>query len=108
MHGKNGNGRTCKQVSNRPDSIFEGKAVTLEGRDNGRCCFITCGRGMGRNGKVSHGDFQLNYCANNKINTRHNTTTNLSFGGASMMTVAAIGGKMMSQLMAQISINSQR
>ena len=74
-------GELPNQVSNGPDSFFEGKAVTLEGCDNGRCCFITCGRGMGRNGKVSRGDFNLNSCANKKGNTCHNTTTNLSFGG---------------------------
>ena len=49
-------GELPNQVSNGPDSFFEGKAVTLEGCDNGCCCFITCGRGMGRNGKVSCGD----------------------------------------------------
>jgi hypothetical protein len=79
--GKKEMGELANQVSNRPNSFFEGKAVTLEGHDNGRCCFITCGRSMGRNGKVSRGDFQLNNCANKKINTHQNTTTNLSFGG---------------------------
>ena len=59
-------GELPNHVSNGPDSFFEGKAVTLEGRDNSHCCFITCGRGMVRNGKVSHGNFQLDSYANKK------------------------------------------
>ena len=40
--------------------MFDGKAVALEGRGDGHWCLITCGRDVGRNGRVSGGDFQFN------------------------------------------------
>ena len=39
--------------------FFVNKAVALEGRGDGHWCLITCGRDMGRNGRVSGSDFQL-------------------------------------------------
>jgi hypothetical protein len=74
-------GELTNRVSNGPDSFFGGKAVTLEGRGDGLWFLITCGRGMGRSGKVSPGNVQLNSCAIKKCKTHRNATTNLSLGG---------------------------
>ena len=75
-------GELTSQVSNGPDSFFDSRAVDQRGRGNGPTWLIRCGRGVGRNGRVSCDDFQLNSFAHKKQN-RHNTTTNLSFEGAS-------------------------
>jgi hypothetical protein len=52
-------GELTNWMSNGPDSFFDGKAVTLEGCSDGHWCLMTCGRDVGRNGRVSSGDFQL-------------------------------------------------
>jgi hypothetical protein len=52
-------GELTNWMSNGPDSFFDGKAVALEGRGDGRWCLITCGKKVERNGRVSGGDFQL-------------------------------------------------
>ena len=75
-------GELTSQVSNGPDSFFDSRAVDQRGRGNGPTWLIRCGRGVGRNGRVSCDDFQVNSFAHKKQN-RHNTTTNLSFEGAS-------------------------
>ncbi len=51
-------GELTNRVSNDPDSYFDSKAVALEGCGDCPLCLITCGRGLGRNGRVGH--FQLN------------------------------------------------
>ena len=61
--------------------FFDDEAAALEGRGDGHWCSITCGRDVGRNGKVGQGNFQLNSCANKKCKTHCNATTNLSLGG---------------------------
>ena len=101
-------GELTNRVSNGHDSFFDGKAVALEGCSDGRWCLITCGRGVGRNGKVSWGNFQLNSCANKKCKTHRDATTNLSLGGLRRRCVAAIGRKTMNQLAAENSIKSWR
>jgi hypothetical protein len=52
-------GELTNWMSDGPDSFLDGKAVTLEGCGDGHWCLITCERDMGRNGRVSGGDFQL-------------------------------------------------
>jgi hypothetical protein len=75
-------GELTNQVSNGPDSFFDSRAVDLRGCCNGPMWSIRCGRGVGRNGRVSWDDFQLNSLRIKNQNF-HNTTTNLSFEGAS-------------------------
>ena len=100
-------GELTSQVSNGPDSFFDSRAVDQRGRGNGPTWLIRCGRGVGRNGRVSCEDFQLNSFANkNKIAITQQPTCLLR--GRQGRRVAANVGKTMSQLVAQNSINSQR
>ncbi len=52
-------GELTNPASKGPHSFFDDKAVALEARSDGHWCLITCGRDVGRNGRVSGGDFQL-------------------------------------------------
>ena len=45
-------GELTNRMSNGPDSFFDGKAVALEGCGDCPLCLITCGRGLGRNGRA--------------------------------------------------------
>ncbi len=53
-------GELTNRVSNGPDSFLDGKAAVLNVRGDCPLCLIKCGRGVGRNGSLSTGDFQLN------------------------------------------------
>ena len=59
-------GELTNQVSNGPDSFFDSRAVDQRGRGNGPTWLIRWGRGVGRNGRVSCDDFQLNSFAHTK------------------------------------------
>ncbi len=53
-------GELTSQVSNGPDSFFAGRALDQRGCGDCPLCLIICERGVGRNGSVNTGDFQLN------------------------------------------------
>ena len=85
-------GELTNRVSNGPDSFFDGKAVTLEGCCIGSWCLITCGRDVGRNGKVSWGDF--NYRVERQ-KTKMGELTNWVSNGPDSFFTARHSGRML-------------
>jgi hypothetical protein len=100
-------GELTSEVSNGPDYFFSSTAVDLRGCGNVAMWWISCGRGVGRNGRVSCDDFQLNCFAHKKQN-RHTQQPTYLLRGRQGRRVGVMARKTMSQLAAQNSMNSQR
>ena len=59
-------GELTRLVSNGPGSFFASTAVDLRACGDGAMWLITGGRGVGRDGRASCDDFQLNCFAHKK------------------------------------------